>query len=651
MRAPWVSPIVLTAVALLTSCSSSNNSSSTKSVPIFTSAPVTEATQGTAYTYQLAATDPAGGSVTFALTTAPSGATLTGNTVNWTPTAAESRISNNFTATATTSSAGSAQQSWTVTPGGTITVNWVTTYWSPSGQVQVPEPASAALNLEVLVAEPDGSINLLKGSATSTPGVFTIANVPGGNYWLAIAGNAFWTNTSTFDAGTDIASGQIPFTSTSSVTMFDLSLSGMAAESTEDWLEFTTDPQVGFSLFGFPAGTATGTGGYGVGSTIDWTQINLGFALQYELESLGPLNNYVLGPELTLTNLSWSNGTTNTISGTLNPASETSVDLSVTGSQWASAFNNVGPVTATVQDSIVTIAAQPYVTAINASSIQPFSPALVLVGPTPGDSGFLGTQPVNVESSTCQDYTGESGTTLTPIEPPILTDQDFGTLQYGDPFDPTWTRTLALCQQATVPITFPNSSNPYSFLLVDGTSIAPSSSSLVPLAIPVQSPTIDGASFFTANTVSSASPTISWSAPSGTPAPYGYTVRAYAQTLENNEPSLQQAGNFSTSGTSVTLPPLAAGNTYLFSITTKVDGAANMQTSPFRSALPTGFASIVSAPITISPTATTAQVRGDIEEWRRLVQPRDPQPEPKTTPSSCFLTIGTPGHICEFRQH
>ena len=97
------------------------------STPTFTSVPVTAATEGVAYAYQLAAIDPAGGSVTFSLTSSPTGATLSGNSITWTPTAAESRVSNSFTATATTTSGGTASQSWTVTPGGTITVNWVNT--------------------------------------------------------------------------------------------------------------------------------------------------------------------------------------------------------------------------------------------------------------------------------------------------------------------------------------------------------------------------------------------------------------------------------------------------------------------------------------------------------------------------------------------
>src|ERR1039458_1771406 len=119
-------------LALFTACGSSGSSSShTGQAPIFTSTPVTAATQDVGYSYQIEAVDPSGGSVTFALTTGPTGAAISGNTVSWTPTAAESRVSNNFEVTATTTSGGTASQSWMVTPGGTITANWVNNYWEP----------------------------------------------------------------------------------------------------------------------------------------------------------------------------------------------------------------------------------------------------------------------------------------------------------------------------------------------------------------------------------------------------------------------------------------------------------------------------------------------------------------------------------------
>jgi hypothetical protein len=71
----------------------------------------------------------------------------------------------------------------------------------------------------------------------------------------------------------------------------------------------------------------------------------------------------------------------------------------------------------------------------------------------------------------------------------------------------------------------------------------------------------------------------------------------------------------------MTLPPITAGNTYLFVIITEVDGIANMQTSPYRSQLPTAFATVMSAQVAISAGASSPQLRGDPKELKRFLHP------------------------------
>ena len=124
--------LAVSAAAVLSACGS-GSAHSVPQAPVFTSTPGTAASEGVAYSYQLAATDPAGGTVTFSLTAAPSSATLSGNTLTWTPAPAQSRVSNSFTVTATTTAGGTATQSWKVAPTGTITVNWINNLWGPTG--------------------------------------------------------------------------------------------------------------------------------------------------------------------------------------------------------------------------------------------------------------------------------------------------------------------------------------------------------------------------------------------------------------------------------------------------------------------------------------------------------------------------------------
>jgi hypothetical protein len=137
----------------------------------------------------------------------------------------------------------------------------------------------------------------------------------------------------------------------------------------------------------------------------------------------------------------------------------------------------------------------------------------------------------------------------------------------------------------------------------------------------VQSPTINGGgSIFGATALNSTIVTLNWTAPAGA-VPFGYTVRTYVQTTSGGLATYAATGAaFSTSSTSITLPPLAGGNTYVFSITADADGTANMQTSPFRSSLPTGYATVVSGPVTISSSAQTPEIHGDRRVIARLSQ-------------------------------
>jgi hypothetical protein len=624
---------------------SGGGSQTQPSTPIFTSSPVTTATQDVAYSYQLAATDPAGGSVSFTLTTSPSGAALSGNTISWTPTAAESRVSNSFSVTAKTASGGTATQSWSVTPGGTITVNWVNTYWTSSGQVQVPEVSSAATNLSAMWTNPDGSMTVQK-SSWSSAGVFVVPNVPGGYYWLQTgAGSAFWTNTNTFDAGEDIAGWPEPTGSVQQLTQFDFNLSGLQsvpeATSVSSVFAFSGSPLMSF-IDNSDATSLTGGVGF-VNFPIDWTQVNTAFLMQSLPEPLTSINNLtinnlVVGPSLIATGLSLNNGVTNTITETLQTSPQVAMNLSVPGeSKWGAVFNNVAPSTPTPFASAIGIGAQMYVTqglALGNTITQAFGGLGIGVQPTsqiPLLALVTTAEPNDLNAAGCY-LPGFLLTVPAVAQPAITTDENFGTLQYGDPFPAQWSRTVSLCQEALASIPIPNSTGPATatFLIVDNATVAPSNTPLGPVVLPVQSPTIDTLNFFgdgDGTGIGTTSPIISlgWMAPSGR-APFGYTVRVYVQTVSQGIPVYAATGAaFSTNNTSITLPPLAGGNTYVFSITANADGTANEQTAPFRSSLPTGSATVVSCPVTIGSGAQMPEIHGDHRVIEKFSQPM-PQP-------------------------
>ncbi len=623
--------VSLAITILLTACGGGSSSMKVQpSIPIFTSVPVTAAAQETPYSYTLAATDPAGGAVTYALTTAPTGATLSGSAISWTPTAAQSRTSNSFSAMATTSSGGSATQSWTVSPTGIVTVNWVNTYWGPSGPVQVPVIPAASLQISAIVPQPDGSITVLKG-ATIGPGVVSIAGVPAGNYWLVMGGGgiglvppalaAFWTSTSTFDAGRDLAGFPTPSSTSSNDTNFAFNLTGLASVNASTYVLFNPEIQLLDAWLGDTPNSTSVSATIGFGSTIDWTQISSAFLLQYAPSTLSPLSFDVVAASATLSNLSLTNGAVNPINQSLQTATPVSLGLAIQGSQFAPTLNNSSPSTPTSYSSGFSVAVAPWVTGPAVGQSGFISANLILAGTSPQSGLGFAVSPFGF----C-DNTGATSLTLT-TQPSILDDENLGTLQYGDSFPSTWTRAETFCEEAIVPIAIPNSTSTANFALVTSASTAPSSAPIVPLVGPVQNPTINSASLYTAATLTNSSPVLSWSAPTGS-TPYGYRIEAFVQETVNGIALYVPAGSFYTAQTSVTLPPLSGGNTYVFCITSLLDGAANVQTSPFRSALPTGFASVVSAPITISSGATTRIIHGDASLVKRLSQPQPPQEGP-----------------------
>ncbi len=564
------------------------------------------------YTYQLSAS----GGATFALTTAPAGATLNGDTINWTPTASQSRMSNAFTVTAT-SSGGSAQQSWYVVTGGIIVVSQLDTYWTPSGPQQIPNQASTP---QAIVPQPDGSVVLLAGTQVA-PGVYNIAGVPAGYYWLALGSpitsvEGFWTQSSTVDLGRDIAGMPIGTTDNQQTTTFVFNLNGLDPALPPGVVGFTPDNLVSSFPLNLtpPAGSQTLTTSINVNSAADFTTMNTAFLMQYEPVSLSSsgnvtLNNLLLGPELGLSNLTLTNGGTNPITGTLSSSPQASLTLSIAGSQWLPLMNNIGPgpFAPSPVGSWLSIAAEPYVVGVNANP-SPTGPNLFLVQSNPGNN-------VPLTGDPCP------GTPLSvyAVPPTILTDQNFGTLQYGDPFPPAWTRAMSFCQQAVVQI--PIGIAFLNFPLNFGAAVAPSNSPVAPLAFPVVNPTINGGSLYTAATLNTTVMTLSWD-PSGPISPYGYTVYVLEESQSGGTFVLAEVGAYTTALPSVMLPPLLPDATYLFVITSNADGVANVETSPLRSQLPTGVASVVSAPITIPAGTMPPQLRGDAKLWQRLQHPQ-----------------------------
>lgn len=533
------------------------------------------------YSYQVAAS---GSGVTFALTNGPSGATLSGNTISWTPAAEQSRVPDNFTVTATASGGASATQSWTVTPSGTIRISSIDTLWNETGSTSKPfDWSSIASNVAALVPQPDGSFQTLSGTAGAN-GAFEIPRVPAGYYWLKLgAGNIYWTSSSAFDMGSDVfipASGPTATTSTAT-TSFNFSFTSLDTQPVNGLLQVDA-LESGFPTYVGPAnaGSTTSVGGFPVNSNFDFSSIKTLFVRQYEPAAFGPINGYVMGPELTLSNQSLTTGGQNNIGGALNPTVPASINLSIQGSAWAPLFAHVAPTATGAIGGGFYLSVQPYIAADGPNVFLPNQAMPInLVSTTAGLSALL--------APSC------------PANPSLASDVEAGTVQYSDPFPANWRRTFRICQTASVVIPLPGSHNQGIILTNTQTTELPTST-VKPLLSAVQNPKINGADLFTAATVNPTAVTLSWDPPAiGTP--YGYNVSVLSPTtLPGGQITYLSATTLNTAKTSMTIPPgvLASGQTYLFIVRSLADGKTNIETSPLRSALPTAGAEIVSAPIT-----------------------------------------------------
>jgi hypothetical protein len=580
---------------LLTACSSGNNTTPTPAAPVFSSTPVTQAVEGSAYTSQLTAS---GTAVTFSLTNAPIGATLSGNTISWTPTAQQSRIPNSFTVAATASGGASATQAWAVTPSGTIRISHIDTLWNETGSTNMPFDWSRISSddyVAALVPQPDGSFKSLSGTAGAN-GTFEIPNVPAGYYWLRLGPrDTYWTSSSTFDVGNDFfVLTANPTTPTSSTTYMSFSFTSLDPTAARGLLQFdaleTPFPRYSAST---NAGFTTFVGGLTIGSNLDFSAIKNAFVRQYEPATFGSLDGYVMGPALTLSNLSLTTGGQNTISGALNPTVPTSINLSLKASALAPLFDHIAPTAPTATGGAFYLSVQPYISADgpNVVGSKPIdliwtkANVIAVISPIP----ILSSVPV---------FSSISGPCS--ANPPLTTDVEAGTVQYSDPFPVAWRRTFRVCQSASIDVAVPGG-KPQSINLTNSQTTSLPTTTVKPLISPVQNPKINGADLFTASTLNSTVVTLSWDPPAiGTP--FGYNVAILSPTtLPDGTVSYFSSTTLGTAKTSMTLPPnvLASGRTYLFVITSLVDGKANMEMSPHRSSLPIANADLISAPITI----------------------------------------------------
>jgi hypothetical protein len=618
--------LVLGLFGSLIACGSSSSAPPKSSTPTFSSSPSTTAAQGQPYTYTLAASDPAGSPITFALTSAPVGATISNGTITWTPTGEQARQNNGFTVTATSDAGGTATQSWAVAPTGTVNGSLFIMHWSADQTVGIEANSTLNYSWAALVPQSDGSLNVLPGTG-SPDATFTIPNVQAGYYWLQFQpGDVVWTNASDMDYGADaIGHLQLPFTT----QVFGCDITGMDPFDpvTQQLVLYSVNAQA-FELgiedqspgdpapAPFPTSgstvcnadpTVSQTGGdfgaiEGI-SGISPAKADVSTVEQFETAPSGtlaaPFNNvFEIGPAFNESLDIEGNYPfpfpTYIVPGTLSQTDPQSQDFTVTFSAWESAFNAGGPSPAAV----------PLGFAAELSAQQQSS----MIGrPTPMWSGASPNLVAAIATAWPQDGNGYNT---------WPGDGDFGTVNYNNPFtvgtNANFTNVYEVVAAAGYQIPLSNSVTLYP-VLTDIFWTATQPTGFAPILPPVGSPQINGASLFTAATLSSVTPTLSWTAPNaGAPVIYTINICAPVQAGDCSNPGSALYSFSQYTGTSFTVPGgiLTPGTAYLFFI------GAEMRTGydplhPQRFSLPWGQTWTVSSVMTVSSSATPGMVHGD----------------------------------------
>jgi len=608
--------------AFLTACGSSSAPKS--SAPAFTSTPPTAAAQDQPYSYTLVASDPAGSAITFALTSAPVGATLSGSAISWTPTAEQARQNNGFSVTATSAAGGSATQSWAVAPTGTVNGSLLIMHWSADGSVGIEaNPVQSPIfTWAALVPQTDGSLTVLPGTGYPDA-TFAIPSVPAGYYWLQFQpGAVVWTNASNMDYGAD-AMGHIQLPGT--VQVFGCNITGLDpfdpindelilysvnAQAFELGLEDENPgdpPPAPFPAAGSTVCDAAPTFPFSIEGIIGISP-NLGDVATTEQFEAAPPNTlaapfsnnvFTVGPAfnqaLDIEGNYFPPFPTLIVPGALSQTQPQSQDFNITFSSWENAFNASGPAPAAI----------PVGLAIELNAQQQ---AAAIARPNPMWSGDSPNLAVAISGTWPQDGSGNN------TWPP---DGDVGTLSYNDPFTTgmtaNFTTVYEITAAAVYSIPLPGSVTPLQPVLTDTLWTPTPPTGFTPGVQPVGNPQINGASLFTAATLPSVSPTLSWTAPTA-PAPVIYTINICApvQSTDCRNPGDALYSFSQYSGTSLTVPAgiLNPGTAYLFFI------EAEMRTGydplhPQRFSLPWATAWTVSAVMTVSSSATPGVVHGN----------------------------------------
>ncbi|HYL93410.1 MAG TPA: hypothetical protein VEW69_09665 [Alphaproteobacteria bacterium] len=576
MKSKISASIIILAIALVAGCGG-NTTTPPAPVPapgptpvsvVFTSTPPVSASQGQSYVYAVTAS--AGtATVTYQLASGPGGATLTGNTLTWTPTTSQARVANSFSVVATANGVTS-HQDWSVTPAGVVQGTKITTHLTDAGSVQSPQDTSVIPVGAMVPAA--GGYNTL--TATGSPaGDYTFASLPGGYFWLdGLLQTYFWTNLSAVDLGSDTL-GRPTAALPSNPIQLRFELTGLNPWQTTDRQQLYvanngTSMSRDWSAWGLAAGSTS------LDQTISWTDP----MLDSSEEDKAYVTQLVTTPTLT----------SSSVLAVKKASGELEIETTDAGSLVVEGALTDVPLNLTMRGNIHGSAFAQLESAMNPAAIPDSTYFYVDVQPGGLAKGWVGTTPDLV----IFDGTGN----------PIRTDTDMGDIAFGNPYPAEWSKFFDYIQYVRVNYTAPGATNSVSDVAsieVQSASLPTSSAAVVPVIGPVQNPKVNNSNFFNAVSSAGATPVISWNAPAlGTAT--GYIVEVFHLYNNDVDSVSEYVGKVYTKTTSIQLPTgyLTVGNSYYFRISAIAEPGVDYEAAPLRHAFPRSVAQSLSGVVT-----------------------------------------------------
>ncbi len=541
----------------------------TAPAPTFTSVAPAMATEGQVYSYTLTATDPVHTAIAFSLVTAPAGAQISGDVLTWTPTHAQSRVSNAFEVRAATAARGSQSQEFSVIPRGTVHGTAVDSYTSSSGMVTVPQDLTTMYIAAVALV--NGHWTTFQAN-TNSNGSFDIPGVPAGKYFLVTPAGAYWTAASDVDLGEDHL-GRPDGLWPQAATAFDVNFGGLNAWKDDDYLWFV-NPNLNQNFMW----SAAGAGDQIATFTRSWTgplsNVAKGdqwYVSQVVTKQVGGSEFEYLGKAAPVLSVTQADGSTVSLAGTMADITQGSLALKILGSEFAA------------QTFSIHSDAQPHSTEMELG-IQPFTATKGGIGPTL----LLKNRDQN----------------------PIVTDLDYGTVGYGNPYPSTWSPVLNVEYEVNVSYTASGAATPVEApgeVFVSTVQMPAAGSGVGPIIGPVRNIKLDGLDLTLPQTVGSATPAITWDAPLlGVPTVYQLTI--YQLFNSGGESQYENVLDIYTRDRSLNLPDgtLVNGSEYFFAIRAYYLPGVDVTTSPHRRALPMAYADALTDIVSI-PVSGTAE--------------------------------------------